>query len=53
VVNPVNVMLTPEELAFVLRDCDAAAVFTSSGQAADVLALTRDLPWARSWRSTI
>ncbi|MET7479126.1 AMP-binding protein [Streptomyces sp. NPDC005648] len=44
VVNPVNVMLTPEELAFVLRDCDAAAVFTSSGQAADVLALTRDLP---------
>ncbi|MGW0824716.1 class I adenylate-forming enzyme family protein [Streptomyces sp. NPDC002845] len=44
VVNPVNVMLTPEELAFVLRDCAAAAVFTSSEQAADVLALTRDLP---------
>lgn len=33
VVNPVNVMLTPKELAFVLRE-----------QAADVLALTRDLP---------
>ncbi|MFG1667732.1 class I adenylate-forming enzyme family protein [Streptomyces sp. Y7] len=44
VVNPVNVMLTPEELAFVLRDCDAAAVFTSAEQAADVLSLTRDLP---------
>jgi long-chain acyl-CoA synthetase len=44
VVNPVNVMLTAEELAFVLRDCDSAAVFTSSGQAAGVLALTRDLP---------
>lgn len=44
VVNPVNVMLTPEELAFVLRDCDSAAVFTTSEQAAGVLALTRDLP---------
>ncbi|MEH0573264.1 AMP-binding protein [Streptomyces sp900129855] len=44
VVNPVNVMLTAEELTFVLRDCDAAAVFTSAEQAADVVALTRDLP---------
>jgi long-chain acyl-CoA synthetase len=44
VVNPVNVMLTPEELAFVLRDCASAAVFTSSEQAADVLSVTRDLP---------
>ncbi len=44
VVNPVNVMLTPEELAFVLRDCDAAAVFTSAEQAPTVLELTRDLP---------
>lgn len=44
VVNPVNVMLTPEELAFVLRDCAAAAVFASAEQAADVLALTRDIP---------
>ncbi|GAA3237131.1 long-chain fatty acid--CoA ligase [Pseudonocardia petroleophila] len=44
VVNPVNVMLTPEELAFVLRDCGAAAVFTSAEQAAAVVELTRDLP---------
>jgi long-chain acyl-CoA synthetase len=44
VVNPVNVMLTPEELAFVLRDCGAAAVFTSAEQAPAVLELTRDLP---------
>ncbi|GEL16539.1 class I adenylate-forming enzyme family protein [Pseudonocardia asaccharolytica] len=44
VVNPVNVMLTPEELAFVLRDCAAAAVFTSAEQAAGVVALTRDVP---------
>jgi long-chain acyl-CoA synthetase len=44
VINPVNAMLTAEELVFVLRDCDAAAVVTSSEQAAGVLALTRDLP---------
>jgi long-chain acyl-CoA synthetase len=43
VVNPVNVMLTLEELAFVLRDCDAAAVFTSGEQVAGVVELTRDL----------
>ncbi|WP_211190327.1 AMP-binding protein [Actinomycetospora sp. TBRC 11914] len=48
VVNPVNVMLTPEELAFVLRDCGAAAVFTSAEQAATVLELTRDLPELRT-----
>lgn len=44
VVNPVNVMLTPEELAFVLRDCGSAALFTSAEQAAMVVELTRDLP---------
>jgi long-chain acyl-CoA synthetase len=44
VVNPVNVMLTPEELAFVLRDCGAAVVLTSAEQAATVVELTRDLP---------
>ncbi|MGW3984570.1 class I adenylate-forming enzyme family protein [Streptomyces mirabilis] len=47
VVNPVNVMLTLEELAFVLRNCDAAAVFTSAEQAAGVTALTRGLPSLR------
>ncbi|MDT0566273.1 AMP-binding protein [Streptomyces sp. DSM 3412] len=44
VVNPVNVMLTPEELTFVLRDCDSAAVFTSCEQAAGVVALCHRLP---------
>ncbi|MGD9991563.1 class I adenylate-forming enzyme family protein [Pseudonocardia sp.] len=44
VVNPVNVMLTPEELAYVLGDCGAAAVFCSAEQAAGVVELTRDLP---------
>jgi len=48
IVNPVNVMLTPEELAFVLRDCGAAAVFTSAEQAAGVAELTRELPEMRS-----
>ncbi|GEL21152.1 AMP-dependent synthetase [Pseudonocardia sulfidoxydans NBRC 16205] len=43
VVNPVNVMLTPEELAFVLRDCGTAVVLTSGEQAATVVGLTRDL----------
>lgn len=44
VVNPVNVMLTLEELAFVLRDCDSAAVLTGSEQARRLLSLTQDLP---------
>jgi long-chain acyl-CoA synthetase len=48
VVNPVNVMLTAEELAFVLGDCRAAAVFTSAGQASMVVSLTRDLPELRT-----
>lgn len=43
VVNPVNVMLTPVELAFVLADCEATAVFTSAEQAPGVVELTRDL----------
>ena len=43
VANPVNVMLTPEELAFVLRDCGAAAVFTSAEQATAVAELTHEL----------
>jgi long-chain acyl-CoA synthetase len=33
VVNPINVMLTPEEVAFVLNDCGAAAIFTSGDRA--------------------
>ena len=43
VVNPVNVMLTPEELAFVLRDCGAVAVLTSAEQAAAVVAVAAGL----------
>ena len=37
VVNPINVMLTAEEVAFVLNDCGAAAIF-ASGEKAEVIA---------------
>ena len=48
VVNPVNVMLTAEELVFVLRDCGAGALFTSSDKAGTVLAHRDDLPELRT-----
>jgi len=47
VVNPINVMLTPEEVAFVLNDCGAAAIFTSGEQARVILDLTRTVPTLR------
>jgi len=47
VVNPVNVMLTPEEVAFVLNDCGAAAIFTAGEQAGVILGLTRTVPTLR------
>ncbi len=48
VVNPINAMLTTEEVAFVLADCGAAAIFTSGEKAAPLAALTRDVPSLRS-----
>jgi long-chain acyl-CoA synthetase len=47
VVNPINVMLTPEEVAFVLNDCGAAAIFTSGEKAEVIVGLTRDVPSLR------
>ena len=47
VVNPINVMLTPEEVAFVLNDCGAAAIFTAGEKAGVILGLTRDVPTLR------
>jgi long-chain acyl-CoA synthetase len=47
VVNPINVMLTPEEVAFVLNDCGAAAVFTSGDKAPVIGGLTREVPTLR------
>jgi long-chain acyl-CoA synthetase len=39
VVNPINVMLTPEEVAFVLNDCGARAIITSGDKAAAIVGL--------------
>jgi long-chain acyl-CoA synthetase len=47
VVNPINVMLTPEEVAFVLNDCGAAAIFTAGEKAEVILGLTRTVPTLR------
>lgn len=44
VVNPINVMLTVAEVEYVLRDCQAAAIFVGEGQAAAVLDVVANLP---------
>jgi len=44
VVNPINVMLTPEEVAFVLNDCGARAILTSEEKAAAVDAVRDQTP---------
>ncbi|MEW6442949.1 MAG: AMP-binding protein [bacterium] len=41
VVNPVNVMLTPEEVLYVVNDCGAKALLTSSDKAEAVLEVAR------------
>jgi len=47
VVNPINAMLTAEEVAFVLSDCGAAAIFTSGDKAEVIGGLTRSAPSLR------
>jgi long-chain acyl-CoA synthetase len=47
VVNPINAMLTAEEVAFVLNDCGAAAIFTSGDKAEVIGGLTRSAPSLR------
>src|SRR6476661_6470036 len=44
VVNPINVMLTPEEVAFVLNDCGARAILTSADKAPAIAALSAETP---------
>ncbi len=44
VVNPVNVMLTPPELAYLLRDCESVAVLTSTANLEMVRGLAGDIP---------
>ncbi len=39
VVNPINVMLTPEEVAFVVADCGARVLITTADRAAPILPL--------------
>ena len=39
VLNPINVMLTPDEVAYVVKDCGAKALFTTADRAAPILKL--------------
>ena len=48
VVNPINVMLTPEEVVYVLNDCKAGAIFAAADQAAAVLQLADSVPTLRT-----
>src|ERR1700694_2109400 len=47
VLNPINVMLTPEEVAFVLNDCGAAVIITSGDKAETIRGLTAGVPSLR------
>jgi long-chain acyl-CoA synthetase len=47
VVNPINVMLTAEEVAFVLNDCRAAAIFATADKAEEILDLSGAVPSLR------
>ena len=44
VVNPINVMLTPEEIRYVLDDCDARAILCAAGKAPAVLKVAKTVP---------
>jgi long-chain acyl-CoA synthetase len=44
VVNPLNVMLTNEEVAFIANDCGATAIFCEGARAAAIAALANDVP---------
>ena len=44
VVNPINVMLTPKEVQYVLGDCGARAIFSGPEKAAAVLDVAREVP---------
>jgi long-chain acyl-CoA synthetase len=50
VVNPVNVMLTPEEVLYVVNDCGASVLLTAPDKADDMLGILKD---ARSLRHLI
>jgi long-chain acyl-CoA synthetase len=48
IVNPVNVMLTTDELVYVLRDCGSAALFASGDKIAGALRARKELPALRT-----
>jgi long-chain acyl-CoA synthetase len=47
VVNPINVMLAPEEVAFMLNDCGASAIIASQDKVPTLLELAADVPGLR------
>jgi len=47
VVNPLNVMLTDDEVAYIARDCSTAAIFCEAGRLAALEALRDDVPSLR------
>ena len=42
VLNPINVMLTPDEVAYVVKDCGAKVLFTTADRAAPILPLKEE-----------
>jgi long-chain acyl-CoA synthetase len=44
IVNPINSMLTPPEVAYILGDAESTAIFTTAAQVPTVADLTGDLP---------
>lgn len=44
VINPINVMLTPEEVLYVVKDCGAKAVLASQDKGDALLGLRRESP---------
>jgi long-chain acyl-CoA synthetase len=48
IVNPVNVMLTTDELVYVLRDCGSAALFASGDKIAGALRVRKELAALRT-----
>ena len=44
VVNPINVMLTPKEVQYVLGDCGARAIFCGPEKTASLLDVVREVP---------
>ena len=48
VVNPINVMLTPDEVRYVLRDCGAAALFASDDKLAGLAGVLDEIDTLRT-----